>query len=41
MRGRLEWQGKLINSKVNKLSEALFIVYEDQGGFFWRLSSAK
>ncbi|MFT6924575.1 MAG: hypothetical protein ACJAZP_000133 [Psychromonas sp.] len=41
MRGSLEWKGYRINSKINKLSEALFIVNEDPDGCFWKLSSAK
>ena len=40
MRSNLTWQGYRNNPEVNKLSEALFIVNEDEDHLFWKLSLA-
>jgi len=40
MRGSLKWQSYRRNPAANKLSEALFIVNEDEDCCFWKLSSA-
>jgi len=40
MRGNLKWQGYRKHPEVKKLSEALFILNEDEDRLFWKLSSA-
>jgi hypothetical protein len=40
MRGSLKWQGYRKHPEVKKLSEALFIIAEDEDRLFWKLSSA-
>lgn len=35
---RLKWQGYRKHPEVKKLSEALFIIAEDEDRLFWKLS---